>query len=487
MDIERLVELRGVTKRYPGVVALQDLDLDVHRGAVHAIVGLNGAGKSTLVNLLAGVVQPDEGRIAYPHAGDRETVSLVPQEILFVPGMSIGRNILLGREKKLFMRRRLDTGELRQVAEVLERVGLHFHPETDPSRCSTPQLRLVQVARALLAPGNVMLLDEPTAVLPEADARLLLERVGTLRDQGEAVVYVSHRLGEVLQLADEITVLKDGRKVASFRRGEVDRRGLIDLLTKQRDTVSDEATLQASGDGAVTLVVEGLTGDGFRDVTVQGQSGEVTALVGVKDAGHSQVVESLAGLRPTTAGTAHLNQILLDLSSPTTAVRAGLVLVPADRRTSGIVGQMSVRENTVLSPRTTAKSWGWRARRQERRAARRYIDRFEIKAGESDKVATLSGGNQQKVALARAVEANPTVMLLDEPTQGIDAATKGQVLNLIKAEARRSGRVVLAATSQLEEIPGWADKAIVFREGAVVARLEGADITEANLLHASIG
>ena len=482
-----LVQMQGVTKRYPGVVALEDLDLDVEEGTVHAVVGLNGAGKSTLVNLLAGIVQPDEGVISFPaSSGHRETLSLVPQEVIFVPAMSIGRNILLGREKGTFGRRRLDRTELVQVAEALDRVGLSLHPETDPRECSIPQLRLMQIARALLAPGKVMLLDEPTAVLPEVDAGRLLDRIASLRDRGEAVVYVSHRLGEVLRLADTITVLKDGRKAASFKRGEVDRHGLIELLSKHR-TPSTEAEQPSVEVGLKPgLMVEGFAAPGFAGVSFHAPAGEVLALVGVQDAGQSQVVESLAGLRMPTAGRAQLGDRVLDLSSPAAAAGAGLVLVPADRRTSGVVGPMSVRENTVLSPRTRAKSWGWRALPRERDTARRYISRFEIKAAGFDVVATLSGGNQQKVALARAVEAHPAVMLLDEPTQGIDAATKGEVLRLMKSEAVRFGRVVISATSQLEEIPGWADNAIVFREGEVVARFSGDDITEANLLHASI-
>ncbi len=482
-----LVQMRGVTKRYPGVVALENLDLDIEEGTVHAVVGLNGAGKSTLVNLLAGLVQPDEGVIRFlASSGDREALSLVPQEVMFVPAMSIGRNILLGRETWTFGRRRLDRTEFVQVAEALDRLGLSLHPETDSRECSIPQLRLMQIARALLAPGKVMLLDEPTAVLPEVDAGRLLERIATLRDRGEAVVYVSHRLGEVLRLADTITVLKDGRKAASFKRGEVDRRGLIDLLSKHRTptTEADEPSVEVGRQPGLT--VEGLSAPGFGGVSFHAPAGEVLALVGVQDAGQSQVVEALAGLRMPTAGTARLGNRVLNLSSPYAAARAGLVLVPADRRSSGVVGPMSVRENTVLSPRTGATRWGFRARPREGDTARRYINRFEIKAASSDVVATLSGGNQQKVALARAVEAHPTVMLLDEPTQGIDAATKGEVLRLIKSEALRFGRVVVSATSQLEEIPGWADSVIVFREGEIVARFSGIDITEADLLHASI-
>ena len=483
-----MVSLRDVTKTYPGVVALQNLDIDIEEHTIHAIVGLNGAGKSTLVNLLAGVIQPDGGSIEFPSSvGSRSrAVSLVPQEIMMVPGLSIGRNILLGLEAGHIVQRRLGTEELSIVTQALDRVGLRIHPETDPVDCSVPQLRLAQIARALLAPGTVMLLDEPTAVLSEGDADRLLELIASLRDQGEAVVYVSHRLGEVLRIADLITVLRDGRKAASFARGEIDRDGLIDLLTKQRTTTARSVSNESSVTGPVLLEVDNLSGVGFAGLDLSIRSGEVTALVGVQDAGHSQAVKALAGSKPSSAGAVKKDRVRLNLGSPATAVASGLVLVPAERRSAGVVGSMTVRENTVLSPRSRARRFGWRLRKRERDTAATYIEHFEIKTVGGAPVSTLSGGNQQKVALAKALEARPDVLLLDEPTQGIDAATKGDVLQLIKSEARRSGRAVIAATSQLEEVPGWADTVIVFKLGKAVARLTGSEITEERLLQLSI-
>ena len=483
-----MVTLRDVTKAYPGVVALQGVDLDIEERTIHAIVGLNGAGKSTLVNLLAGVIQPDGGSIEFPGSvlpRSRE-ISMVPQDIFVVPGLSIGRNILLGLETSHLVQQRLGTDELSIVTEALDRVGLRIHPETDPADCSVPQLRLAQIARALLVPGKVMLLDEPTAVLSERDADRLLELIAALRDQGEAVVYVSHRLGEVLRLADVITVLRDGRKVASFERGEIDRAGLIDLLAKQRTTDARSDFDESLLEGPVVLEVENLSGVGFEGLDLSVRSGEVTALVGLQDAGQSLAVKSLAGMKASSMGTVMKNVTKLNLTSPATAVASGLVLVPAERRTAGVVGPMTVRENMVLSPRSAARRMGWRLRRRERQTTAMYIKQLEIKSVSRATVSTLSGGNQQKVALAKALEARPDVLLLDEPTQGIDAATKGDVLQLIKSEARRSGRAVIAATSQLEEVPGWADTAIVFKLGKVVARLTGSEITEARLLQSSI-
>ncbi len=481
-----LVRMRGVTKAFPGVVAVDDLDLDIHAGRVHAIVGLNGAGKSTVVNLLAGLVKPDAGRIEFPdrgHASFNE-VSLVPQELVFVPGLSVGRNILLGHEGRL-TRQSLTKAETTTVKEVLDRVGLGVHPDLYPGECSVPQIRLIQMAKALLAQGKVMLLDEPTAVLSPREATRLMERVNALKSQGEAVVYVSHRLSEVLLLADVITVLKDGRKINSYQRGEIDRDGLISLLARDHPGMNELQGESLPG-GELALAVKDLAAPGFEGLTFGVREGEVIALVGLQDAGQSWAVRTLAGLNPPSRGSVKLREIQVDLSSPVSVVARGMTLVPAERRTSGVIGSMTVRENVVISPRARAHRWGFRLRRLEQRTSDSYVRRLRVKARRSQLVATLSGGNQQKVAVARALETRPRVLLLDEPTQGIDAATKGEVLRLIKTEALANAASVVAATSQLDEVPGWADRAVVFRLGQVVAELDSNEIAEAALLKHSL-
>ncbi|HEU5111842.1 MAG TPA: sugar ABC transporter ATP-binding protein, partial [Acidimicrobiia bacterium] len=449
--IQPLIELLGVTKAYPGVIALQDLDLAIIPGRVHGVVGLNGAGKSTLVKVLAGTISPDSGSIsARERPGDGRLVNMVPQDIVVVPQLSIGRNILLGREPGFPVRRRLNSREERFVRSALGRVGLDIDPESLPSACSPQELRLVQIAKAMADPADVLLLDEPTAVLAEGDASRLLKTLSTLRDAGEAIVYISHRLGEVLQIADEITVLRDGRKVASFTTGEVGRKDLLDLLTKH-GTSGNTGTFEAPERGGVVLEVEGLVGLGFRDVNLQVRAGEIIALVGVQGAGQSAVVQALAGLRPTASGSVRLGGRSVTISSPSASTRAGLMLVPADRRARGVVAAMDTVENIALSPRSSAKRGGFRKRRAERDVASRYVNRFGIKTPRlATHLATLSGGNQQKVVLSRAIEARPEVLLLDEPTQGIDVATKWEILARIKSEAREIGFPVLAASSELE-------------------------------------
>lgn len=479
-----LIELRGVTKAYPGVIALQDLDLEVAPGQVHAVVGLNGAGKSTLVKVLAGVVAADSGTISAAPGRQSGLVAMVPQDILVVPEMSIGRNILLGKERVFPLRRRLGEDEEWTVVEALSRVGLDLDPATLPSDCTTQELRLVQIAKALAGPSDVLLLDEPTAVLAEGEAGRLLGTLSDLRDSGEAIVYVSHRLGEVLQIADRITVLRDGRKVASFARGEVDRPGLLDLFTKSLGTENQAAPEAPVGE--TVLEIDEFAAPGFRSFSLEVGAGEVIALVGVQGAGQSEVVRALGGLLPVS-GSVRVRGDTVALTSPSSATGAGLMLVPADRRARGVVGAMNVIENVALSPRSSAQRAGFRLRGTEREVAGGYVDRFGVKASGLDAaLATLSGGNQQKVVLGRAIESRPRVLLLDEPTQGIDVATKWEILDRIRNEARAMGCPVVAASSELEEIPGWADRAIVFRQGEVTANLEGGEITEERLIELAV-
>ena len=484
------IRVSDVSKAYPGVVALDRVSLTVSFGEIHAVIGLNGAGKSTLINVLAGSLEPDAGMVRVEgsarDSGYRSGgVSFVPQEILMVPNLSIGRNALLGSEG--FMTRAgLSRQEYERVIEGFTRVGLDIDPTTLPTDCSAPELRLVQIARALMQNASVILLDEPTAVLGRADSYRLLDTLGALREQGEAIVYVSHRLGEILDIADRITVLRDGRAVRSLSRENTHRGELIEILSgRPRDTVSLNKTMPM--DGTPLLAVGNLSAPGLNHVSVEARKGEVVALVGVPAGGQSEVVQVLAGLAPSYSGTVCLQGDPVSVRTVTDSYQAGFVLVPADRRHDGVVASASVLENVVLPPASVAQRWRVRWKGEERRIARRYVDGFDIVArSRSAVVSTLSGGNQQKVALAKAVEAKPRVLLLDEPTQGIDVATKRSILDDIKLEARSSGRAVLAAISELEEVVDWADTVYVFRLGETIARLDGSEVTEDTLISLAV-
>ncbi len=489
-ESDAAIRVSEVSKAYPGVIALDRVNLTVSFGEIHAVIGLNGAGKSTLINVLAGSLDPDAGTVLVEGSADDSgyrsgSVSFVPQEILMTPTLSIGRNALLGSERFLTTAE-LSRHEYARVVEGFNRVGLYIDPATLPTDCSTPELRLVQIARALMQKASVILLDEPTAVLGRADSRRLLDTLRTLRDQGEAIVYVSHRLGEILDIADRITVLRDGKALKCFSREATDRKELIETLSgRPDDTRVPERDILM--DGTPLLVVEGLSGSGLNRVNLTARKGEVVALVGVPAGGQSEVVQALAGLVPFHSGTVQVENEPVSIRSVADSYQAGLVLVPADRRRDGVVASASVLENIVLPPTSVAQRWRVRLKKEERRITRGYIDGFDILArSRAAAVSTLSGGNQQKVALAKAIEAKPRVLLLDEPTQGIDVSTKLRILDNIKVEARSSGRAVLAAMSELEEVVGWADTVYVFRLGETIARLDGSEVTEDLLISLAV-
>jgi ABC-type sugar transport system ATPase subunit len=486
----------ALTKRFPGVVALDDVSLEVRRGEVHTVVGENGAGKSTLIKILTGIYRPDRGRLLIdgietqlsdPHDAQRAGISLVPQDVLAVPHLSVGRNILLGSERGLTRRSGLTRSEHHAVAAALDRVGADFPPATRAGDMSVPQLRLAQVARAFMTEGDVLVLDEPTAVLSEHDAEHLLERVERARADGSAILYVTHRLSEVMRLADRITVLRDGRRVGQFRRGEVAREEIVDLLTKKTRRPSAHI-----GNGAVDvdrpkgpmLSARGITeGDHLVDVDLDVHGGEIVGVAGVQGSGHGRLVKAIAGLT-SCDGTIELDGRQSPIGRAAASFGRGIVLVPADRRNAGIVQAMSIRDNIALSTRirSSARLLGLRWPRRERRLAGDYIAKLTIRArGPETRLNELSGGNQQKVVLARALESDARVLLAEEPTQGIDVSSKADVRALLR-EFAATGRAVVVATSEFEELIGLADRVVVLCLGRVAATLSGESVTYRDIL-----
>ena len=496
-DAVPAARLEGITKHFPGVRALDDVTFDVYRGEIHALLGENGAGKSTLIKVLDGLYRPDGGTVSIDGAevmlhsvrdARRRGVTVVPQDILAVPELSIGRNILLGLEGQVTRRRGLTAEENKLVKEALARAGATFDPGTRAGSMSVPELRLAQIARALLHPGDVIALDEPTAVLSESDADLLLERLGRLRDQGKAIIYVSHRLSEVLRIAQRITVLRDGRNVGTFTRDEVDKDRIVALMAKPDRRVDvdydDRGPTAAGGDGPV-LSASGLTrAPDLLDVSIDVQPGTIVGVAGVVGSGHGHLLRAVSGLDLYESGAVTIAGKAILPGSIRAAYSAGAVLVPADRRRAAIVPLMNVRSNLVLPVRSSARRLGVRLKRAERASARRYIETFAVRTPSTEALAGgLSGGNQQKVALARAFESKPKVILLEEPTQGIDINAKAEIRNLMRRLAREENVAIVVATSEFEELLGLADEIHVMCLGRLVTTMQAEEATYARILH----
>jgi ABC-type sugar transport system ATPase subunit len=489
--------LRGITKKFPGVVALDDVTFDVHRGEIHALIGENGAGKSTLIKILDGLLRPDDGTIF--HDGEevllhsvrdarRRGITVVPQEVLAVPELSIGRNILLGFERPVTRRGGLTSAERRLIGEALQRSGATFNPSARAGSMSVPEIRLAQIARTLLNPGNVIALDEPTAVLSEADGEHLLQRLLALREQeGKAIIYVSHRLSEVLQIANRITVLRDGRNVGTFAREDVDRDAIVALMAKPDRRVAGVDGPQpgkaATTGKAVLEVNDLLRPPNLLGVSFGAQAGEIVGIAGVQGSGHGHLLRSIAGLDPFDAGGVRIDGHDIPPGSIRAAYSAGAVLVPADRRRAAIVPLQSVRSNLVLPIRTAARRLGLRLLGRERTVARHYVEMFSVRTPSTEALAGgLSGGNQQKLALARAFESTPRLVLLEEPTQGIDINAKAEIRRLILELAREQGLAVVLATSEFEELLGLADVIYVMCLGRIVTSMSAEEATYAKIL-----
>jgi ABC-type sugar transport system ATPase subunit len=492
--------LEGVSRSFPGVLALDDVSFDVRRGEIHALLGENGAGKSTLIKILSGLIKPDRGTIVIDgrpvtlssvRDARAHGVSVIPQEVLAVPGLSIGRNIMLGMEGGLTRRSGLTGKERRLVGEALRRSGASFAPSARSAALSVPEIRLAQIARTLLSPGDVIALDEPTAVLAEVDAGHLLERLESLRAAGKAIIYVSHRLSEVLQIAQRITVLRDGRNVGTFAREEVDKERIVALMAKpDRRIAAAEAAAAgpappAPAEANPVLEVDVLTRlPTLAGVSISARRGTIVGIAGVQGSGHGHLLRSVAGFDAYDSGRVAIEGRTVPPGSIRAAYEAGAVYVPADRRRAAIVPLMSLRANVALPIRSAAARFGLRLKKAERATARKSIDVFGIRTPSTETPAgALSGGNQQKVALARSLESRPNVILLEEPTQGIDVNSKAEIRILVQRLAHEDGMTVVIATSEFEELLGLADVIHVMCLGRLVATMSADEATYAQILH----
>ena len=446
--------IRDLTVRYGATTALDGVDLDLRAGEVHAVVGENGAGKSTLLRAIAGVVRPSAGHIM-PAAG----VAWVPQETLLPPDLTAAEWIFLGDElcgPFGWLRR----AAMRDAAtEVLHRLGARVAAEARLGTLTAPQRKQVQLARALRGRPEVLLLDEPTAVLGEAETRQLFRAVRDLKTRGTGVLYVSHRLDEVLAIADRVIVLRDGRWVSTDPVGAVDTGTLVQRMVG-RDIATQVRTDRSSG--ALLLQVADLATAHVRGFSLTMRHGEVVGLAGLVGAGRSEILEAIAGLQRVASGQV--------------GCAAPPALVPEDRGRNGLVAALSVRENVFL-PADNA----WLQPQRERLALARWIDRLRIRTGSTDAaIDSLSGGNQQKLLLARVLRHQPRLLLLDEPTAGVDVGAKAEIHELIRQLAA-GGAGILLASSDLPELLLLCDRIVALRGGVAVGEVTAAEASEPRL------
>ncbi|WP_214324592.1 sugar ABC transporter ATP-binding protein [Nonomuraea sediminis] len=487
--------LAHVSKSFGAVRALRDVSLELFAGEAHALAGENGAGKSTLVKTLAGVHRPDSGQVlvngepvefAGPADAQQAGVAVIYQEPTLFPDLSVAENIFMGRQPRRGLRR-IDRGAMRaQAGALFERLGVTLDPEQPARGLSIADQQLVEIAKALSRDARVLIMDEPTAALSGNEVARLFSVVSSLREAGCAVLFISHRLDEIFALCQRVTTLRDGAWIASEPVAGLTHDDLVRRMVG-RDLGAMYPKQDASV-GEVALRVERLTREGvFTDVSFDVRRGEIVALAGLVGAGRSEVARAVFGIDRWDAGSVTVDGAALPAGSPTAAMHAGLALVPEDRRQQGLVMELSIERNIGLTGLRSLRRGPTISRRAERDRARDWALRLQLKfARLSDGVGVLSGGNQQKVVLAKWLATQPSVLIVDEPTRGIDVGTKAEVHRLLSALAGE-GIAVLMISSDLPEVLGMADRVLVMHEGRLTAEIPRADATEENVMSAATG
>ncbi|MFI1377042.1 sugar ABC transporter ATP-binding protein [Streptomyces longwoodensis] len=494
-----VLEAVGVGKRFAGVVALDDVSLTLRRGEIHALVGENGAGKSTLIKVLTGVHRPDTGELrlggepvsfARPHEAQQAGVSTIYQEVNLVPMMSVARNIFLGREPRNRLRL-IDFPRMhREAADLLADFGVTADVRRPLNTLGVGTQQMVALARAVSVQARVVVMDEPTSALEPREVETLFRVIEDLHGRDIAILYVSHRMDELYRICERVTVLRDGRLVHTGDLAGLDRTQLVSMMLGREVSEVRRHGVTRFGAGHDAAREPVLTADKLsrrhllEEVSLQLRPGEVLGLGGLLGSGRTETAKALAGALPLDSGTVTVGGRELRRPSPAAAIRAGISLLSEDRKAEGIVPGLSVRENIVLAAMPRLSRAGVVSRKQQDRIVRIFMERLRIKAaGPEQKVEELSGGNQQKVLLARWLCLEPKVLLLDEPTRGIDVGAKAEVQTLID-ELAQEGLAVLLISSDVEELVEGADRLVVLRGGAVAGELSGDLVNEADLLDA---
>ncbi|MFM9941798.1 MAG: sugar ABC transporter ATP-binding protein [Hyphomicrobiaceae bacterium] len=480
-----LLDVRGLTKRFGAAVALSGASLQVAWGERHALVGENGAGKSTLIKLLAGHFPPDGGSIhvdgqpyapASPAAASRQGLAVVHQELSIIADLTVAENIYLGNMPTLRLGR-VDRQRLtRDTQAVLDRLGLGLEPGTLAGALSVAQQQMLEIARGVARQARLLILDEPTSSLGPSEATRLWRLVDELQRQGTAIVFVTHKLDEVLAHSERVTVLRDGRTVGSAPTAELDAGRLVSLMVG-RDLVMPDRDAPTSP-GPALLQVTGLTrAPAFREVSFAARAGEIVGFGGLVGAGRSEVMRAILGVDRYDQGQVQIAGRALPPGDPRAAIAAGLGFVSENRKSEGIFANLGVRENMCLPGALTNGLGGLRLT-AERRLAQDNVAKFAIATRSLEQsIATLSGGNQQKVMLARWLTLDPQVLIVDEPTRGIDVGAKQEIHALLRRHAR-AGRAVIVVSSDMPELLSLADRIIVMRGGQIVGEVDGKAATE---------
>lgn len=493
-EAEELLRIEGASVRFGATVALDDVGFDLRRGEVHALMGENGAGKSTLMKILAGVQPADDGRILVagepvqihsPRDATANGVAIIHQELNTIPAMTVAENLAIGNEPghwSIVDRKRLH----RQARAKLDRIGSDVDPRMELGRLSVGMQQMVEIARAVSEEARILVLDEPTASLSRAESLKLFELIDAMRADGMGLIYISHRMEEVWQLADRVTVLRDGRSIGTRDKQDIRPSDVVRMMVG-RD-VDDLYVREDRTPGDVVLEVEGLTdGDGVGPVSLDVRAGEVVCLAGLIGAGRTEVARMIFGADHAASGTVRVRGRTVRRGGPMGAIGAGIGMLPESRKEQALFLDMSVKDNVSMASLGARTVWGVLRSRRIVEAARTQMERLRIRANALRLEArNLSGGNQQKLVLARWLLRDTEVMILDEPTRGVDIGAKNEIYQVIN-ELTGRGTAILMVSSDLPEVLGISDRVLVMRRGEVVAELAARDTTEEDVMAHATG
>jgi len=487
-----LVTMAGIDKRFPGVDALQGVSFELRRGEIHALLGHNGAGKSTLIKILCGVYRSDAGKVVVrerevdidsPQRAEQLGIALVPQESMLVENLDVAQNIFLRRLPCVGGRMLINRRELYSGADrLLNMLGADVASATNVGALSAAQQKIVEIARALAFHSDVLILDEPTASLTGTEQRKLFDVLRGLRGQGIGIVYITHRLEEIFELADRATVLRDGCVEGTVEVATTDLRSIIRMMIGREIATAKPREEYTSGD--VVLEVDGVSTAKLRDVTFRVHRGEVLGLTGLVGSGRTSLAHVLFGLIRPQRGTISLAGRGLRLRSPADAIRAGIGLLPEDRKRQGLVLNMSVLDNLIIIVVHSLSVLGFHIRRRQVEFSRKWVHQLGIATPTFYQQAKyLSGGNQQKVVLAKWLASEPGVLVLDEPTVGLDVAARSEVHKLVRQLAAQ-GLSIIVSSSEVDEILSMCDRTLVLRSGRIVAELGRPEMSKESITSA---
>jgi ribose transport system ATP-binding protein len=488
------LELRHITKIFPGVIALNDVSFSIEKGEVHGLVGENGAGKSTLIKTCSGAHRPDSGGIVIagevfpfmtPDLSKKKGVAVIYQEFNLVNELTIAENVFLGRaiRKGLI----IDTKAMAEkTSEIFGQLGIDINPYETVGSLTVGYQQLVEIAKALSVNAQLIIMDEPTAPLTNAETEHLFTIVDTLKNRGISVIYISHRLKEIFRLTDRITVMRDGAKITTLRTSETDTKQLIELMVG-RELKEAFPSRPDCIQSEVVLDVQNLCGNGVSDISFQVHRGEIFGLGGLIGAGRTETAELLFGVKQKTKGSIKLNGKEITVSNPKRAILKGIAYVSEDRKRLGLLGDICIRENITIAIMQNLSHMSVVNRGKEKIIVEHLRDELRIKTPTVEQLAkNLSGGNQQKVVLAKWLSTEPELIILDEPTRGIDVGAKFEIYKLINKLVMQ-GKAVVMISSEMEELLGMSDRIAVFSEGSITATLSKNEFSQENILaYASI-